>query len=97
MNSLQASLKENFAHFSYLIFYQMCMVAQVAMPCYFGNEITIQHERLTGCIFNCGWHLHSTRYGQVAIIFMEIAKRKLTFLAGNWIVLDLDLFVSVIC
>lgn len=71
------------------------MITQIAIPCYFGNEIKLKHNSLTGSVFNCGWHLQSIRYGKCVIILMEIARKELNILVGNWFVLDLDLFVSV--
>lgn len=71
------------------------MFGQISIPCYLGNEMILKHESLTGCIFDCGWHLRSPQYGMIVIILMEMAKRQLQFLVANWIVLDLELFKAV--
>lgn len=78
-----------------MVGFELCVIAHLSIPCYFGNEMKIKHERLTGCIYNCGWHLKSKRYRKIVMIFVEMVKHKLEFLVGNWIVLDLNLFVEV--
>lgn len=91
----QTSPQENFALYMYMILFETCMITQIAIPCYFGNEIILKHESLTGSIFKCGWHLQSGRYRSIVIILMELVKKKRNILVGNLVVLDLNLFVSV--
>ncbi|KAG4080766.1 hypothetical protein HA402_005946 [Bradysia odoriphaga] len=71
------------------------MICQVFVPCYFGNEIILKHESITGSIFKCGWHFRDIRFRRIVIIFMEIVTKKRCILVGNWKILDLNLFVSV--
>lgn len=71
------------------------MVTQMSLPCYFGNEIILKHEDLRGKAFESGWHLQSTQYRTIVMIFMELVKEKRRILVGNWFALDLNLFTSV--
>lgn len=93
--NFQTSPRENIGLYTFMILFQLCMITQMSLPCYFGNEIILKHENLTGSIFKCGWHLQSTRYRRIVIILMELAKKKRNILVGNWFVLDLNLFVAV--
>ncbi|XP_037040272.1 putative odorant receptor 71a [Bradysia coprophila] len=86
---------ENLLAYTYLIMYQFCMIGQIYIPCYFGNEIILTHENISGSIFNSGWHLQSMHCRRIVIIFMEIVKNEWHILVGNWMVLNLELFVSI--
>ncbi|XP_037040273.1 odorant receptor 94b-like [Bradysia coprophila] len=86
---------ENFVFFTSLSNYQLCMICQVFVPCYFGNEIILKHESITGSIFKCGWDFRDIHFRRVVIIFMEIVTKERHILVGNWKVLDLNLFVSI--
>lgn len=71
------------------------MLTQIAIPCYFGNEIIVTHDHLTRSIFNSGWYSRSAEHRRVVVMLMEIVKRKLSILVGNLFELNLDLLVSV--
>lgn len=71
------------------------MVAQMSLPCYFGNEVILKHEALRFSAYTSGWYLQSMEFRKIIIIFLELVKKKHGILVGNWFDLDLDVFTSV--
>ncbi|XP_037042348.1 odorant receptor 94b-like [Bradysia coprophila] len=90
------SPRESFALYSYMVLFGFCMVAQMSLPCYFGNEIILRHEALSISAYSSGWNVQSMEYRKIVIIFMELVKKRHGILVGNWFDLDLDVFTSVI-
>jgi len=89
------SPRENLSLYVFMIMFQLCMITQLSLPCYFGNEFILKHESLRGSSFESGWHLQSMQYRKIVIIFMELIKKKRSILVGNWMDLDLNLFTSI--
>lgn len=51
------------------------MVAQILMPCFFGNEITLESQKVRNSIYNTNWIDMSMEDRKLLINFMERFKR----------------------
>lgn len=85
-----------FEYFFYCI-YIVCIVTQICLPCYFGNEVIFTGSSLSNCAYASEWYSLSLNYRKVLFIFLERLKRTSEILAGKLFPLSLDTFTSVCC
>ncbi len=85
-----------FEYFFYCI-YILCIVTQIFLPCFFGNEVIFTGSSLSNCAYASEWYSFSLNYRKVLFVFMERLKRKSEIMAGKLFNLSLDTFTSVCC
>lgn len=94
---LQTSPINNpFEYFFYCI-YIVCIVTQIFLPCYFGNEVIYVGSSLSNWAYASEWYSFSLNYRRDLFVFLERLKRKSEILAGKLFPLSLDTFTSVCC
>lgn len=71
------------------------MVAQIFLPCNFGNELMLRSDYLTMAAYSCGWHQTDREFRRMIIVFMERVKRRAVITMGKLFPLSLDTFTSV--
>lgn len=86
---------ENLTKFCISFFYIITLMVQLALPCYYGNEIIIKSDRMTRKIFSSQWVGGSRQFRKIMVIFMERLKRPAKITAGRLFGLSLQSFSSV--
>lgn len=79
----------------YYLTFMCCMVTQIYLPCYFGNEMIIQSEMLGDGAFRSEWYDMQARFKRILIIFMERSKVRSEVTVGKLFPLSLKTFTSV--
>lgn len=71
------------------------MIVQIFLPCYYGNQITVNANQLTNSVFNTNWLQYSVRTRKELICFMEFLKRPVKIRAGIFFEIGLPIFMKV--
>nr|CAH7768516.1 unnamed protein product [Callosobruchus chinensis] len=78
-----------------LVLYQYCMLMEIFILCYFGNEVIIESNRLTNFAYQSDWLIGSSEFRKNLLFFMIRSQRTLKLYAGGFFTLSLDTFVRV--
>ncbi|XP_037048439.1 odorant receptor 94b-like [Bradysia coprophila] len=88
-------IESPFEYFFYCI-YIVCIVTQIFLPCFFGNEVIFTGSSLSNCAYSSEWYSFSLNYRKVLFVFLERLKRKSEIMAGKLFNLSLDTFTSIV-
>ncbi|EDV94688.1 odorant receptor 94b [Drosophila grimshawi] len=72
------------------------MILQIFLPCYCGNEVTLEANRLTNSVFNTNWLMYSVSTRKVLNCYMEFLKRPVKLRAGGFFEIGLPIFMKTI-
>ncbi|XP_075979368.1 odorant receptor 4-like [Anticarsia gemmatalis] len=73
----------------------ICILMELFLFCYFGNEVTVESDRVGESIYSMEWRRAPLRFQRALLVVTERAKRPLRPTAGLIIPLTLDTFVTV--
>ncbi|XP_023173203.2 odorant receptor 2a-like [Drosophila hydei] len=73
-----------------------CVLCQLFMYCYFGNEVYEQSKTLSSSGFGCNWYSFDRKCKKTLLIFMINADRPFLFTAGGFMALTLSNFTYII-
>ncbi|KAG6441258.1 hypothetical protein O3G_MSEX001756 [Manduca sexta] len=79
-----------------MIMYMCCILTEIFLFCFFGNEVTHESERLKESVYEMNWLEIPLKYRRTLIIFMERIKRPIDPMAGAIIPLSNSTFLSVV-
>ncbi|CAH1173780.1 unnamed protein product [Phaedon cochleariae] len=79
-----------------LILYQYCMLMEIFIMCYFGNEVIIESNKLTNFAYHCDWTPCSLQFKGNLLFFMTRSQMVLKLYAGGFFTLSLDTFVRIL-
>ncbi|XP_037301409.1 odorant receptor 94a-like [Manduca sexta] len=82
--------------FASMVLFTSCILTELFLYCYYGNEVTVESNRLVESIYSMEWVETGVRFKRALLIVMERAKRPLRPAAGLIIPLSLDTFVKII-
>ncbi|KAM3956753.1 odorant receptor Or1-like [Aphomia sociella] len=74
----------------------ICILAELFLYCYFGNEVTVESDRMVESMYATQWLGTPVRFQRSLLIMMERAKRPLRPVAGRIVPLSLDTYVTII-
>ncbi|XP_056637748.1 odorant receptor 42a-like [Diorhabda sublineata] len=75
--------------------YFSCVLLQLMLFCYFGNEITSASEEIRSALFECDWMSGSTRFKKSIVLTMIRMQRPLYLTIGKFSPLTLSTIVAV--
>ncbi|KAJ8978885.1 hypothetical protein NQ317_008500 [Molorchus minor] len=78
-----------------LLIYFTCMMAQVAMYCWFGHYLIDSSDSIINSLYMSNWYEADTSLKRSIFIFMERCKKPVILRAGNLFPLSLVTFTSV--
>ncbi|XP_072384707.1 odorant receptor Or1-like [Diabrotica undecimpunctata] len=78
------------------VLYQLCMLIEVFVLCYFGNEATVKYHKLTSSAYHCNWLTANKSFKKQLIFFMTASQKELKVLAGGYITLSLETFAYIL-
>ncbi|XP_032589186.2 odorant receptor 85c [Drosophila mojavensis] len=73
-----------------------CVLCQLFLYCYFGNEVYEHSKSLSSAAFGCNWYSLDRRCKKTLLIFMVNADRLFLFTAGGFMGLTLPSFTYII-
>ncbi|XP_045767770.1 odorant receptor 94a-like [Maniola jurtina] len=79
-----------------MVLYICCILLQVSMYCYYGNEVTHESQKLKESAYFMNWLDSPLKHRYHLIFFMERAKKPILPLAGLIIPLSNNTFVSIV-
>lgn len=86
---------ENTGNYLEFINYAIVMSLQIYLPCYYGNEVTINSNNLTNALYKSNWINMDIQTKKLIYIYMELLKRPVVIKAGNFFYIGLDVFVRI--
>ncbi|KAI7815069.1 Odorant receptor Or10a [Rhyzopertha dominica] len=81
--------------FPMIALFFMCIVMQLAMYCWFGNEVILKSDEITRACYESNWEDFDASTKRTLLIIMERAKRPIILTAAKFSVLSLTSFASV--
>lgn len=91
----QMSILETPGPFLQFLDYALVMALQIYLPCYYGNEITINSGNLNNALYHSNWMELDIKTKKMMYIYMEYLKRPVVLKAGNFFHIGLGVFSRV--
>ncbi|XP_068909803.1 putative odorant receptor 92a [Tenebrio molitor] len=76
--------------------YQGCMVLEIFLWCYYGNDVILQSGKLTQSAYMCEWVPCSQLFKRNLLYFMTRSQTPLKLCAGGYFTLSLETFMAVL-
>ncbi|XP_037912020.1 odorant receptor 59a-like [Hermetia illucens] len=76
--------------------YFLCVILEIFLYCYFGEQLASESDRMTEAIYSCNWMGQDRRFKQNLIIFMQSTQTNMTIIAGGIFKVNLSTFVTVL-
>ncbi|XP_034117670.2 odorant receptor 94b [Drosophila albomicans] len=93
---VQMGWQENPGLFLATLQFEAVMIVQIFLPCYYGNQLTINANQLTNSVFNTNWLEYSVKTRKELICYMEFLKRPVKVRAGIFFEIGLPIFMKTI-
>uniref|UniRef100_A0AAU6NDB3 Odorant receptor n=1 Tax=Mythimna loreyi TaxID=667449 RepID=A0AAU6NDB3_9NEOP len=90
------SLKVLSIEFASTTLFIICILIELFIFCYYGNEVTAESERVTQSLYSMEWRRARLSFRRSLVLVMERAKRPLRPTAGRIIPLSLDTYVTIL-
>ncbi|XP_057328401.1 odorant receptor 46a-like [Microplitis mediator] len=96
--SVQSSTKLVFmsSEFIFMVIYLGCMLVQIFLFCWYGNEVALESSGIPLAIYNMDWQVLTTRSQKDLLIIKTRAIFPIRFTSGHLIELSLDSFTKLI-
>ncbi|KAL0116253.1 hypothetical protein PUN28_011232 [Cardiocondyla obscurior] len=78
-----------------LIMYTACMLSQIFLYCWFGNELKLKSTGVVNSIYNMEWQKLDNKSKKILVLIMRRSMIPVEFNSAVIITLNLDSFVSV--
>ncbi|KAL0850684.1 hypothetical protein ABMA28_006629 [Loxostege sticticalis] len=82
--------------FASMTLFITCILTELFLYCYYGNEVTTESDRMMESIYAMEWLHAPVRFKKSLVLMMERAKRPLRPAAGLIIPLSLNTFVTIL-
>nr|ARO76431.1 odorant receptor 26 [Conogethes punctiferalis] len=82
--------------FASAVFFIICILIELYIYCYLGNEVTLESDLVVESIYSMHWLGTSHRFQKALVLVMERAKRPLRPTAVGLIPLSLDTYVRIL-
>lgn len=91
----QMSILETPGAYIQYLDYALIMAIQIYLPCYYGNEITINSGNLNNALYHSNWTDLNIKTKKLMYIYMEFLKRPIVLKAGKFFNIGLGVFTRV--
>ncbi|CAH1374413.1 unnamed protein product [Tenebrio molitor] len=78
-----------------MLLYQACILLEIFLWCYYGNEVIVQSEKLTESAYTCEWIDAPKEFKQNLLFFMTRTQFPLKLYAGGYFTLSLTTYMAV--
>nr|QLI62083.1 odorant receptor 40 [Streltzoviella insularis] len=82
--------------FASMILFTICILTELFLYCFYGNEVTVESDRLMSSLYAMQWLCTPVAFRRALVLAMERAKRPLRPVAGLIIPLSLETFVTIL-
>ncbi|XP_063827150.1 odorant receptor 94b-like [Ostrinia nubilalis] len=82
--------------FASMTLFITCILTELFLYCYYGNEVTVESDRMVEAVYAMEWLHAPLRFKRSLVLLMERAKRPLRPAAGLIIPLSLNTFVTIL-
>ncbi|XP_068156493.1 odorant receptor 94a [Drosophila tropicalis] len=89
-------IRANPGQFTAMLQFVSVMILQIFLPCYYGNEVTVNAHQLTNEVYNTNWLQCNPPIRRLLNSYMEHLKRPVQIRAGNFFAVGLPIFVKTI-
>nr|AZQ24906.1 odorant receptor [Aphidius gifuensis] len=79
-----------------LLQYQGCMIIQIFIYCWRGNELTLKFSELSNAIFKCNWQLCNGHFRRSMDIIMSRSQKPMILVVAGLFSLSVDTFIGII-
>nr|XP_015839882.1 PREDICTED: uncharacterized protein LOC663463 [Tribolium castaneum] len=76
--------------------YQACMITEIFLWCYYGNEVILQSGKLTQSAYMSQWLSSSKKFKHDLMFFMTRSQNPLKLYAGGYFTLSLETFMAIV-
>ncbi|XP_037911475.1 odorant receptor 2a-like isoform X2 [Hermetia illucens] len=76
--------------------YFLCIILEIALYCYFGDELVVESSQITDAIYSCNWMDQDKMFKKNLLVFMQSTQEGMTIVAGGIFPVNLTTFVSVL-
>ncbi|XP_036218492.2 odorant receptor 94a [Bactrocera oleae] len=91
-NLQSVHFSENPVHFLAMFQFALVVSLQMFLPCYYGNELTIESEKLGIHLYSCDWTAMSAVNRRLIFFYMESLKKPLVLCAGKFFEIGIPIF-----
>lgn len=78
-----------------MVLYQGCMLVEIILYCWFGNEIILKSENICFSVYSSDWYRNSVEYKKKMLMIMTRTQVPIRLYAGNLFTLSLVTFAAV--
>ncbi|XP_072937498.1 odorant receptor 2a-like [Epargyreus clarus] len=82
--------------FTSMTLFILCILTELFLYCYYGNELTVESEQIAGAAYAARWAGAGVRVRRSLLLLMVRARRPLRPAAGLVVALSLDTFLKII-
>ncbi|XP_068909801.1 odorant receptor 4-like [Tenebrio molitor] len=79
-----------------MFLYEGCILLEIFLWCYYGNEVKVKSEQLTTSAFKSDWSDCNKEYKKNLLLFMIRSQRPLELYAGGYFPLSLQTFMAIV-
>lgn len=87
---------DNLTFFLKVLVYSVAMTLQVFIPCYYGNQISLNSEKLSTILFHSGWIEKSSNHKRSVMIMMENARKPIRVTAMGFESINIGTFTNIL-
>ncbi|XP_065170242.1 odorant receptor Or1-like [Atheta coriaria] len=79
-----------------MVLYQGCMLVEIILYCWFGNEIILKSENICFSVYSSDWYRNSVEYKKKMLMIMTRTQVPIRLYAGNLFTLSLVTFAAIL-
>ncbi|KAJ3656623.1 hypothetical protein Zmor_015684 [Zophobas morio] len=79
-----------------MLLYQACILLEIFLWCYYGNEVIIESEKLTQSAYVCEWIECTKEFKKDLLFFMTRTQFPLKLYAGGYFTLSLGTYMAIL-
>ncbi|XP_050463462.1 odorant receptor 22c-like [Cataglyphis hispanica] len=79
-----------------LVLYTICMLIEIFIYCWFGNEVKLKSLQLTDCIFEMNWSKLNNSFKKTLLMIMNRATIPIEFTSAYLFSMNLESFVGIL-
>ncbi|PSN49290.1 hypothetical protein C0J52_24265 [Blattella germanica] len=72
------------------------LMAQLLLPCWYGQRVTDQSERIQDAVYGCRWYEESTKFKKAVQIIIMRCQRPICFSVGGFAYISRETWLSII-
>ncbi|XP_019892807.2 odorant receptor 94b-like [Musca domestica] len=93
---IKLDIVANFGQFLSMLQFLAVMIFEIFLPCYFGNEITLNSSEIMLDVYRTDWLEYSVANRKLIILFREFLKRPDKVTIGGYFEVGLPIFTKVV-